>query len=236
MKNLRKGFIGLPVLISIVLGLIIVVGGVYFVRHQQSLPQFTTANNTTTSTTIVLQATGTPTTVKAVAQFAQHNNNSVANPPKNLSNSNGNITTAWKTYSNTQIGFSFKYPLDWGFSGELGSSNSYRPPYIWGGTLQKGLSFIDVDVLDISIDTVLKTPQSQMPKEFRSVTGFSSANFSGKKFVRDVTIPTYVYLLDMNGKTIEIEAVLAGSQQGEGDRSGELKVADSIARTIAGTF
>lgn len=48
MKNSQKGFVGLPVLIMIVLGLVIVGGGAYFVVHQQSQPK---ANQPTTSAT-----------------------------------------------------------------------------------------------------------------------------------------------------------------------------------------
>lgn len=39
MKNLQKGFIGLPVLIAIILGIVVLGGGAYFVVRQNATPQ-----------------------------------------------------------------------------------------------------------------------------------------------------------------------------------------------------
>ena len=47
MKNSQKGFIGFPVLIAIVLGLVVVGGGAYFLVHQQSSSQTPSENKDT---------------------------------------------------------------------------------------------------------------------------------------------------------------------------------------------
>ncbi|OGF49640.1 hypothetical protein A2120_01485 [Candidatus Giovannonibacteria bacterium GWA2_45_15] len=165
--------------------------------------------------------------------YVQNNqaNQSVVTTTKTINSQ----TADWKTYSNTQFDFSFKYPPDWSFSGEVGSNlKPYKPPYIFGSLFQKNLSIIHVDVLDMPMDSFLEMLAAQNPTAFKSVTDFSSSGFLGKKFIGEENTPTYIHLLDLRGKIIKIEPALVGSQQSS--RSNELIDADAIAQMIAKTF
>lgn len=90
MKNLQKGFIGLPILIAIILGIVVLGGGTYYVVYQQSASQTTVDNNVPTL----------PTTNNNQTQQTQVSNTqptpSATTPPKNTTT---NATSNIKLYS-----------------------------------------------------------------------------------------------------------------------------------------
>lgn len=80
----QRGFVGVSVLIAIVLGLIVVGGGAYYVTHPQTSSQIP------------------PETVSGNPDLEQ--NGATQNNP---------TLVQWKTYSSKEYGFSVNYPSDW---------------------------------------------------------------------------------------------------------------------------
>lgn len=89
MKNLQKGFIGLPILIAILLGIVVIGGGTYLVVHNNKVEQKVDNGS------------------QNVPVTTDNNQNTVINPSSNQSQIS---TSNWKTYSNSEIGYSISYP------------------------------------------------------------------------------------------------------------------------------
>ncbi|MFA5942188.1 MAG: hypothetical protein WC798_00735 [Candidatus Paceibacterota bacterium] len=223
MKNSQKGFIA-PLLI-IIIAVLAIGAGVYYYSSKNG------PSNTNGS----LNSNQTPpiTTDNSVNNNVSTQNPVVQPPTSPANNSSGETTTGWKTYSNAQFNFSFKYPPDWGFSGELGSnSKPYQSPYVFGSLLQKNLAIIHIDVLNMSMDSLLKVLAEQNPKGFKTVVDFSSASFSGKEYISDEKTLSHTYLLDLNGKIIKIEPSSVGGQTSQS----ESQAVDSVSQMVAKTF
>ena len=229
MKDSQQGFVA-PLLI-IIIAVLAIGAGVYYYSSKNG------SSNTNGS----LNSNQTP---PITTDNSINNNVSTQNPavqpsipnngiPKPTSNSSGETTVGWKTYSNAQFNFSFKYPPDWGFSGELGSnSKPYQSPYVFGSLLQKNLAIIHIDVLNMSMDSLLKVLAEQNPKGFKTVVDFSSASFSGKEYISDEKTLSHTYLLDLNGKIIKIEPSSVGGQTSQS----ESRAVDSVSQMVAKTF
>ena len=83
MKKSQKGFIGLPILITVLLGILVISGGTYFIIHKDSSSQTDSQNASLT-------------------------NNGGKQWPVNKINK---IDSEWNKYENSL--FSFEYPKDW---------------------------------------------------------------------------------------------------------------------------
>jgi len=87
-NNFKKGFI-VPMLLAII-ALLVVGGGMYILNNKKAEAPAPVDNTETQQTSQIQQQTSTQTT------------------PVNTQANNSN----WKTYTNTQYGFEFKYPAD----------------------------------------------------------------------------------------------------------------------------
>src|SRR3989344_1967779 len=94
--RLQRGFIGLPILLTIVLGLVVIGGGMYFIVQQNS-PSKTVTDLGNLNTL--------PTTNNQIQQPA-------GNTPTNADPADSS-SLPLKTYTNAKWGYSIKYPTDW---------------------------------------------------------------------------------------------------------------------------
>ncbi|MCX6752632.1 MAG: hypothetical protein NTZ87_04025 [Candidatus Nomurabacteria bacterium] len=92
MKNSQKGFI-VPLLIAIIA--VLVIGGGVYIYNNKKVGEPVLPEDTTTQTT---------------TQNQQQTNTRTLPVTLDLSSSS---TSNWKTYTNNEYGFEFKYPTDW---------------------------------------------------------------------------------------------------------------------------
>lgn len=97
MKKTQSGFIGLPILIAILLGIVVLGGGAYYVIYQQAPTQTTSENLDTLQTST--RPMNTPTQNPAPKQLTP-------------STSVADNTANWKTFVNSRDGYSVKYPSE----------------------------------------------------------------------------------------------------------------------------
>lgn len=97
MKNLQSGFIGIPIFIAILLGIVMLGGGAYYVVHQQTPTQTTSEK------------------LDAFQASTRNTSTSAQNPtPNQLTPSTSVVdnTANWKTFVNSRDGYSVKYPSE----------------------------------------------------------------------------------------------------------------------------
>lgn len=109
MQN-QRGFVGVGVLIAIILAVVVLGSGAYYVMQQQA-PTQTTSDNFDTVQTL-------PTTNNQVQQPVNNK------PVENVAPTN-TASVQLKTYTNAKWGYSIKYPADWKVGAEA--------PYLVGG-------------------------------------------------------------------------------------------------------
>jgi len=98
----NRGFVGIGVLIAIILGVVVLGGGAYFVVHQQPSVSPTAQLPTLQESTNV----GTQTAVKPAPMPVSKKPATQTTPTPVASDETAN----WKTYRNDTLGFEFKYP------------------------------------------------------------------------------------------------------------------------------
>lgn len=133
--NKNKGFIGIGLLVAIVLGIVVVGGGAYYLGKGGSKQEVKSPEN------ILPKVENKNTTTNTVV-----------------------IPSDWKTYSNTEVGFEFKYPpsvvIDTdsshgSSSTSLGFRGIVKNAY---GVVEKPQSLDDAANIDIKIHTINGNP------------------------------------------------------------------------------
>lgn len=125
MKNLQKGFIGLPVLIAIVLGIIVLGGGTYFFMQQQSSSQVSPTSNSQSQ-----QQPSQPTTSITPSSVST----------KEISN--------LKTYRNEKYGYSFNYPKSYSAFEWPGQYKGEKPYLVVAVGNKDSMEITPVDLLN----------------------------------------------------------------------------------------
>ena len=100
--NTQRGFVGVGVLIAIILGVVVLGGGAYFVMQQQAPSQTALPDNNFEAT------------------FGTQNQNIPVGTTNNSNTNNATvqqeakIPSSWVSYQNSDIGIAFSYPKTWG--------------------------------------------------------------------------------------------------------------------------
>lgn len=127
-------------------------------------------------------------------------------------------TSSWKTYTNTEYGISFKYPVEWkarlnnpsDIVGRDWTIGAYDPTPNAGGLTISGSSK--------SIDEAYKSEKANYSSGSSSIKSDVKVNLYGlegrKITVENSAVPItyYVYYLDKNGQTITIEGASSSNE------------------------
>jgi len=172
MKKYNLGISNLLAVLLVVLAAVIAGGGVWWWMNQK----LTTAT-TTTSTTAITQKTTTTTTSQI-------------------------DISGWKTYTNTEYGYQFKYPKDWGYI-------SADTPADWapgGKTTQitfQGLSEPGVFIINHPIKEIGYENHEVMKEESIAVPGSTkqlekTIYLEQKKYIQETALPNNLILVLWN--------------------------------------
>ncbi|MDP2683965.1 MAG: hypothetical protein Q8P20_02805 [bacterium] len=216
--------------VSIILVIIVLGVGAYFLFIQDDTTNTNNANTTVNTNTPVnenvnaVSNTNTETNTNAAT-----NTNSTSNTNKVInSNTATNVDTSeWETYRNEKYGYSFKYPKNWATSNsaidnQISINSSVELLSFYGGL---GMTYLDAYSVDEKIDSYIEDfGQNQ---EFQS---FSNNDIKGVTFITNTLGADWVPTVLIARPTFTLSFSLSAIPDDE--RSTYKSIFDEIVNTI----